>query len=107
MSEATVPEDTEYEFPTLRVGDHVIDREDDDATLLVVGIPGKLAREYEIEGDTTLAQYNSEYPDHDEVIECVYPQRTHNAIPDQQYGFPRTRLRLETPVHDAEKGGDA
>jgi len=108
MPEVTVDE-AEYEFPRLYVGDHVRDREsDDEETLLVVGIPGGVASGYTIGGGETVADYNLDYPEDDEVVEVVYPQRTHSGIPTDTYAFPRTRLERIAAVHDVDdEGGGA
>ena len=92
------------ERPTLNVGDHVTDREDDDATLVVVGTPPSQADEYECGKGNTVAEYNADYPSDDMVIEVVYPQRTTVDIESpQRYAFPRSRLALDEPVHDIEE----
>jgi len=95
---------------TLHVGDHVQDRDDeDDATLLVIGISPQSAQHYSVNGDQTVADYNQEYPAEDDVIEVVYPQRTTGDISAlATYAFPRSRLELETALHDRddEDGGE-
>lgn len=59
--------------PQLMIGDHVLDKEDDDgATLLVTAVSPKLAMEYAV-GDKTVAAYNEDYPQDDRVIEVRYP----------------------------------
>jgi len=88
----------------LFVGDHVVDREDDDATMLVVGLPSESAGLYMCDETQTVADYNPEYPADDDVVECVFPQRTHNAVPDNDYAYPRSRLERVAAVHDV--GGD-
>lgn len=86
--------------PPVHVGDHVIDRDADDAPLLVVGRPADEADEYRIDG-VPLSEYNPSYPGDDSVIEAVYPQRSDIALDtDQTYAFPRSRLRIDEPIHD-------
>ncbi|MCD2204394.1 hypothetical protein [Halobacterium sp. KA-6] len=88
--------------PQLHVGDHVHDKEDDDATLLVTAVSPKTAAEYAV-GDKTVADYNEDYPQDDRVIEVRYPQRTTQDIDHlDDYAFPRSRLELETPLHDRD-----
>lgn len=97
------------ERPPLHVGDHVTDREDDDAPLLVVGRPADEADEYHVDG-VPLSEYNPSYPDDDNVIEAVYPQRSDIALDaEKTYAFPRSRLRIDEPIHDigVEKGRQA
>ena len=95
------------ELPPLCVGDHVTDRDDpNDRPLVVTGLPPQRATTYEIKG-TSLAEYNSEYPPEDPAIEVVYAQRTDVFLAEQPtYAFPRSRLRLVTPLHDRDERGD-
>jgi len=87
----------------LHVGDHVQDRDDDDATLVVVALSPQQASEYAVGEDATVATYNEDYPADDDVVEVVYARRTTADIENvQRYAFPRSRLSLETPVHDIE-----
>jgi len=100
----------EVDWPALHVGDHVTDREDDDsnATLLVVGVPPVQADERDA-GGKTVAEWNPEYPADDDVVEVIYPQRTDVDVTNgKRYSFPRSRLRLETPIHsrDENDGGE-
>jgi hypothetical protein len=98
------------DLPPIHVGDHVTDREDgddDSATMLVVGVPVEQADEYIADGEgptaATVADYNEGYPADDDVVECVYPQRTDTTLrTDQTYAFPRSRVALETPLHDID-----
>jgi hypothetical protein len=92
--------------PQLMVGDHVLDKEDDDATLLVTAVSPQTAEEYDV-GDKTVAAYNEDYPRDDDVIEVRYPQRTTQDVDRlDDYAFPRSRLELETPLHDRDDGED-
>lgn len=101
MADAATVDTEDYEFETVHIGDHVSDREsEDDETLLVVGIPGAVADGYTIGGAETVADYNLDYPADDEVIEVVYPQRTHSGVPTDTYAFPRTRLERVASIHD-------
>ncbi|MDL0133548.1 hypothetical protein [Halobacterium salinarum] len=94
-------------LPQLMIGDHVLDKEDDDgATLLVATITPQTAEEYDV-GDQTIATYNQSYPADDRVIEVRYPQRTtQNVDRLDDYAFPRSRLELETPLHDRDDEGE-
>jgi len=92
------------ELPNVRVGDHVQDREDPDATMLVVGTPLARAATYEIDdGGTAVADVNPQYPDADHVVEVVFPERTTVDLENlSTYAYPRERLELKNPLHDAE-----
>lgn len=92
----------------LDVGDHVTDREDPDATMLVVGTPLARAKTYEIDDDgTTVADVNPEYPGADHVVEVAFPQRTTADVGDLvTYAYPRERLERVAAVH-SEEGDDA
>jgi len=93
----------EVEWPALHVGDRVSDREGDDATLLVVGVPPVTAEIREARGKT-VAEWNPEYPADDEVVEVVYPDRTTVDIDALDvYSFPRSRLKLEDEFHDSNE----
>lgn len=97
----------EYEFPQLHVGDHVTDREDPDATMLVVELPTESAGEYEFREGTTVADANPDYPADDDVVLIVFPQRTDVTLePLTEYSYPRSGLKLETPIHDRDGDGD-
>lgn len=112
MSESDAAGAAHDELPTLRVGDHVADREDPEgATLLVVGIKAIHAADYPV-GDATVADYNAEYPADDHVVQVIYPKRGAAALDltdRQSYAFPRSRLRRERAIHgrDRATGGDS
>jgi len=58
--------------------------------------------------DETVAEYNDCDPS-DDVYEVVFPDRTTKDIADlQRYPYPRSKLRLEQPIHDrdGDNGGD-
>jgi len=95
------------ELPILDVGDHVTDRDDtDEPPLVVTGLPLARAASYDVDG-TPLAEYNPEYPPEDHAVEVAYAQRTDVFLEEQRtYAFPRSRLRLVTPLHDRNEGGD-
>lgn len=99
-------EDSTGDLPLLHVGDHVVDRENEDGpTMLVVGLVLKQADEYEVNSGQTLANMNSEYPHTDDVVEIVYPSRTDvDTRPLDRYAFPRSRLALRNPIHNREDG---
>lgn len=87
-------------YPELHVGDHVTDREDDGALMLVVGKSVNKADEYYVEG-MRVADYNPSYPDDDPVIEAVYPKRGAVSLDtSKSYAFPRSRLELVQPIHE-------
>lgn len=108
MSNQPTEEEPESEAQPFHVGDHVGDREDTDATLIVLGLPGMVAREYWFgagEGKS-VAQANPEYPETDEVIECAFSKRTDTDLRDaERYAYPVGRLKLESPIHDIEDDG--
>jgi len=92
------------ELPNVHVGDHVQDREDPDATMLVVGTPLARAATYEIDDDgASVADVNPQYPAADHVVECVFPERTTVGLDELvEYAYPRERLERVSPIHDAE-----
>lgn len=93
------------DLPGLHVGDHVQDQDnDDDQSLLVTGLPLERAASCVIDDDgTTIADVNPDYPREDHVIEIAYLDRTDVFVDEQpSYGFPRSRLELETPLHDRD-----
>jgi len=95
---------TDSELSPVHVGDHVVDREDPDAaTMLVTGLSPQPASRYTVDGDKTVADYNTEYPAEDDVVEVQYPERTSVSLDRlQTYAFPRSRLKLEAPLHDRD-----
>lgn len=99
-------QDEADDLPSLHIGDHVLDRDDEDgATLLVVGLPLQRAATYDVDEDgTTVADYNPDYPAEDHAIEVTYPQRSDVFVDElREYAFPRSRLELVAPVHDREE----
>jgi len=93
-----------------RVGDHVTDREEDESKpMLVVGIPGRLAWEYRVEGaNQTVAELNEEYPKADEVVEVVFVQKTDADLSNlKRYAYPASRLKRRHPVHPTEENDDS
>lgn len=98
--------ETGVELPDLHIGDHVTDRDDPDATMIVVGLPVEDASEYTVD-DAPLTEYNPEHPADDDVVEVTYPQRTDVEMQEKKYAFPRSRLRLEAAIHsrDDEEAG--
>lgn len=90
--------------PQLHVGDHVTDRETGDAgaTMLVERLPTLDANEYNIEsGGPTVADANDDYPADDDVVEVTFPERTDIDLASRdRYAYPRSRLELETPLHN-------
>lgn len=106
-SETTDVEADSDELPGLHIGDHVQDREDDDATMLVIGLPPQRAAAYVVDEETgaTVSDYNKEYDETALVVEVTYPQRTDSVAFEgqQRYAFPRARLELVTPIHDRDE----
>jgi len=96
------------EFPSLHVGDHVQDRSDPGVTMVVAELPPHEAGEYRLDGTAkTVADVNPDYPDDDDVVEIVYPERTTAAIGNlKRYAFPRSRLECVAAIHDDETGGE-
>lgn len=93
----------------LHIGDHVTDREGDDATMLVVGLPGECAAEYDIGTDElTVADVNPEYPTADPVVEVIFPSRTDADVEGgKRYAYPRSRLKRVASVHDVDVDEEA
>lgn len=94
--------------PTLHVGDHVSDRyagddSDDTATMLVKELHAARASQFDIGDGRTVADVNPAWPEDDKVVSVIYPQRSDMDLPvDKPYAFPRSRLKLETPIHDRD-----
>lgn len=96
------------DLPRLHVGDHVTDREDDDATMLVVGLDTMRADAYELgNGGTTVADVNEAYPETDDVVEVVFPSRTDMDVDTKRYAYPRSRLKRTKSIHDVGDDIDA
>lgn len=98
----------ELEADNLHVGDHVQDRDDPDATMVVIRACEESAGEYYIGGvDESVAEYNDCDPDED-VYQVVFAGRGDQDLADlTRYPYPRSRLELVAPVHerDEENGG--
>lgn len=110
-SEAT-PEDIEEAIPEteplIDVGDHVQDKQDPDATMLVVNLDTLRADAYELKDGLTVADNNPEYPADDDVVEVVYPNRTDLSLEDKKsYAYHKSRLEVVARVHDRDGGEDA
>lgn len=92
------------ELPDLHVGDHVHDRKQDPRPMVVVGTPLTQADEYEADDGTTVAEYNPDHPTDDDVIEVKFAERTCIDLDHpQSYAYPRSRLKLDQPIHDIEE----
>jgi len=77
------------------VGDHVVDREDRDSKMIVVGIvPGVTADEYEIWPDTTVADYNEHWPADDKVVEVKFVAVDDQYLEEEKYAYPAGRLEV-------------
>lgn len=84
----------------LHVGDHVTDRQDPDARMVVVGTPVETAAEYAVSDTETVADYN-DCPDDDRVLEVAFPTPTHTDIDRaKRYAYPRSRLEAVTTLHE-------
>ncbi|WP_284008110.1 hypothetical protein [Haloarcula pelagica] len=81
------------------------DDSDDQATMLVTGIPGNRAEDHPVgSGSETVADYNEDYPASDWVIQVCYPQRTDVSLGSQtEYSFPRSRLELVRAIHTEDR----
>lgn len=93
------------DLPTLHVSDTVRDRDNPDATMVVVGLDTLRADAYELEdGGPTVADVNPEHPEDDDVVEVVFPSRTDMDLAEQKrYAYPRSRLVRVAPVHADEE----
>lgn len=102
-NQATLSTDREQPY---RIGDHVTDREEtEEKPMLVVGIPGHLAREYRVEGaNATVAELNEEYPKADAVVEVVFAQKTDtDLLNSKRYAYPASRLRHRNSIHPSDE----
>ncbi|WP_226041548.1 hypothetical protein [Natrinema sp. DC36] len=91
-------------LPLLHVGDHVSDRtKDDGPKMLVVRASSNSAGEYWLpDGDETVAEYNDCDPDED-VYQIEFVDRTTKDVDAaKRYPYPRSKLRLENPIHDRD-----
>jgi hypothetical protein len=87
-------------LPALAVGDHVQDRESDEAdTMVVVGLPVEAADAYEFGDGQTVADANPEYPADDAVVQVIFPEETSVDVRHHtRYSYPRSRLRRTASV---------
>ncbi|WP_053773071.1 hypothetical protein [Halorubrum tropicale] len=95
---------TDDDLPALDVGDHVVDRdnEDEPRRLLVVGLSPVPADNYEVDGGRTVADANPDYPADDDVIRVIFPKGSGLDVDGhQRYAYPRSRLRRVAAVQDA------
>ncbi|MDJ1433560.1 hypothetical protein [Halostagnicola sp. A-GB9-2] len=100
--------EAELDLGPVDIGDHVEDREDFDATMVVVRTPLEPANEVDARNGKTVAECNPEYPGDDDVVVVKFPKRTSvNLSSLQGYAFPRSRVRITSRVHDHDgEGGD-
>lgn len=92
------------DLPQIHVGDHVKDREDDDAaTMLVISTSLLTAEKVEVKGDQTVHDFNPEYPADDPVVEVVYAGRDERTLRTDGYNFPRSRLKRVAAIHDVDR----
>lgn len=81
-------------------GDVVQDREDEDPTKLVaVNTPDEHADEWEIDGETTLAEMNPKYPERDDVV-IVVPKDDLDEY-DEDWDEREEEYELDTLREDA------
>lgn len=86
----------------IAVGDHVIDRDMQSGSVgVVMSLPGLSADEYRLDGGISVADVNEECPDTDPVIMVRYPSRGDSDLEGSAYAYPRSRLRVVAPMHDA------
>ena len=92
--------------PTLRVGDYVIDREDeaesdeDPSVMLVVELTLKYADAVYIDGGTTVADVNADQYVTDDVVRVIYLVVGQTYLDNHDpYSFPRGRLKRTATVH--------
>ena len=97
--------------PTLRVGDHVIDREDDEASdedtsvMLVVELTLERADAVFIDAETTVADVNDDQYATDDVVRVIYPLAEQTHVDNHEpYSFPRGRLKRTATVHSDGHG---
>lgn len=96
---ATHPE-TGEELPSLHLGDHVEDRDDPDATMIVVATPPRPISKAPINQEQTVADVNPDADDNEPVIKVVFADRSDTDLRSlQRYGYPRSRLRRVESVH--------
>jgi hypothetical protein len=95
-------------LPMLQVGDWVVDREDGDARLLVVGHAVDVASSVDVNGDETVADVNPGYPENDWVVECIFPSRGDVGLEDATvYSYPRSRLQRVGTFHERDGSQEA
>ena len=92
--------------PALRVGDYVIDREDEaesdeePSIMLVVELTLKRADAVYIDDGTTVADVNADQYATDDVVRVVYPVAGQTHIDNHDlYSFPRGRLKRTATIH--------
>ena len=94
----------------LRVGDYVVDREDDQdsekdtSVMLVVELTLERADTVYIDDDTTVADVNADEYATDNVIRVIYPIAGQTHVDNHEpYSFPRGRLERVAAIHDSER----
>ena len=92
--------------PTLRVGDYVIDREDEvgsdeePSVMLVVELTLKRADAVYIDDGTTVADVNDDRYATDDVVRVIYLVAGQTHIDNHDpYSFPRGRLKRTAAIH--------
>ena len=96
--------------PSLRVGDYVIDREDDEefdeepSVMLVVELTLERANTVYIDDETTVADVNDDEYATDDVVRVINPIAGQTHIDNHEpYSFLRGRLKRVAAVHDHER----
>lgn len=94
-------------IPALDIGDHVTDRDDPDATMLVVGLPLENASDYHLGSDDdgpSIADVNPDYPAEDAVVEVIFAGSADTDVDHaKRYAYPQSRLERVTPIHSDEE----
>ena len=96
--------------PSLRVGDHVIDREDveesdeESSVMLVVELTLERADAVYIDDGTTVADVNDDQYATDDVVRVIYPIAGQTHVDNHEpYSFPRGRLKRVAAIHTDER----
>ena len=96
--------------PSLRVGDYVIDREDDEesdedaSVMLVVELTLERADTVYIDDETPVADVNDDEYATDDVVRVIYPIAGQTHVDNHEpYSFPRGRLKRVATIHTDER----
>ena len=96
--------------PSLRVGDHVVDRENNEesdeeqSVMLVVELTLERADTVYIDDETTVADVNDDEYATDDVVRVIYPVAGQTHVDNHgPYSFPRGRLKRMAAIHTDER----